>query len=373
MDLIRSRLYSQALVDSPFTRPEEVVDWMGCIQAQDFAQAKWALGLRVPGLKEASVDAAFNSGTLLRTHVLRPTWHFVLPADIRWMLALTAPRIKAFSAGMHRKLELDSKTFTRAKKVLTKALTEHTHLTRNQILPLFQKAGIRTDDIRSSFLMMDAELDGLICSGPRVGKQFTYALMDARVPVATRLSPDEALAELAWRYFRSRGPATIYDFAWWSGLTIGHGKKAVDLLKDRLEHVVHNGQAYWSADAAATRLKAAATPRPAAGIPRASRVLGAGAAAPRVSDAGVILLPAFDEFTVAYKDRSDLLHSDHLSKSAFGLKPVVLAQNRIQGIWRRTFKKNDLEVEVQPFGPITQRVETKIKKEIGHFKAFYRQ
>jgi hypothetical protein len=346
MDLIQSRLYSQALVDSPFTRPEEVVDWMGCIQAQDFAQAKWALGLRVPGLKEASVDAAFNSGTLLRTHVLRPTWHFVSPADIRWMLALTAPRIKAFSAGMHRKLELDSKTFTRAKKVLTKTLTEHTHLTRNQILPLFQKAGIRTDDIRSSFLMMDAELDGLICSGPRVGKQFTYALMDARVPVATRLSPDEALAELAWRYFRSRGPATIYDFAWWSGLTIGHGKKAVDLLKDRLEHVVHNGQAYWSADAAA---------------------------APGVSDPGVILLPAFDEFTVAYKDRSDLLHSGHLSKAAYGLKPVVLAQNRIQGIWRRAFKKNDLEVEVQPFGPITQRIETKIKKEIRRFKAFYRQ
>lgn len=369
MDLIRSRLYSQALADSPFTNPAEVVDWMGCIQAQDYAQAKWALGLRVPGLKEASVDKAFNSGTILRTHVLRPTWHFVLPADIRWMLALTAPRIKAFSAGMHRKLELDSKTFTRAKKVLAKALTVHTHLTRNQILPLFQKAGIRTDDIRSSFLMMDAELDGLICSGPRVGKQFTYALMDARVPAATRLSPDEALAELAWRYFRSRGPATIYDFAWWSGLTIGHGKKAVDLLKDRLEHVVLNGQAYWSAGAAVTRL--GATVRPAAG--NASRPTASNARTARGAEARVFLLPAFDEFTVAYKDRSDLLHSSHQSQAAFGLKPVILAQNKIQGIWRRELSKGEILVETQPFGEFGKGVESKLAKEVKRFKQFYAQ
>jgi hypothetical protein len=369
LDLIHKRLRSQALVDSPFTKPAQLVDWMGCIQSQDYAQAKWALGLRVPGLTEMQVDSAFNAGVVLRTHVLRPTWHFVLPADIRWMLSLTAPRIKAFSAGMHRKLELDQKTLTRAKKVLEKELSKHGVLTRNQILPLFQKAKIRTDDIRSSFLLIDAELDGLICSGPRIGKQFTYALMDARVPQGRDLKGDQALAELAWRYFRSRGPATIHDFAWWSGLTIGHGKRAIDILTDRLEHIVLNGQAYWAAsldrapiaseDFAAPGARAAAT---------GSRVSGTSRAA--TSGSRVFLLPAFDEFTVAYKDRSDILHSEHYTQAAYGLKPVILAQDQIQGTWRRELQKKEIVVETQAFEVFGKGLETKITKEVKRFKKF---
>ena len=180
IDIPSHRLFSQHIRQTTFTRPEEIVGWMGAVQAQDFAGAKWALGLRVPGLTDAAIEQAFDAGIILRTHVLRPTWHFILPADLRWMLALTSPRVNAYNATYYRKFELDDSTFKRSNARLGQVLQGGKAQTRPELESALTGAGIRTDDLRGTLLVMRAELDGLLCSGPRQGKQFTYMLLEER-------------------------------------------------------------------------------------------------------------------------------------------------------------------------------------------------
>ena len=214
--IIECRLVNQQLTNSRFTTAAQLVDWMGCIQSQDFAASKWAIGNRIDNITEAQIDKEFNEGKILRTHILRPTWHFVTPDDIAWMLKLTAPRIRAFSKSYLSKLNLDKKVLNRSKNIIAKALRDGNQLSRQQLMVLLKKAKVNTDDIRSTFIMMEAELDGLICSGGRQGKQFTYALLEERVPKIKRLNDEAPVAKLAKKYFTSHGPATKYDFAWWS-------------------------------------------------------------------------------------------------------------------------------------------------------------
>ena len=314
-----------------------IVARMGCLQSQDFHMAKWALGVRNPQLTEASIDADFNKGKILRTHVLRPTWHFVLPADIRWMLRLTAPRIRAFCKGLYRKLEIDEPVLKRSKRILEKTLTAEGFCTREQLAARLVKGKVNTDDIRLAFLLMDAELEGLICSGPRQGKQFTYALLEERVPGApTYLEEPEAIAELAKRYFTTRGPATLQDFAWWSGLTQGKAKIGIELNKGHLACVVSEGQAYWFADAA-DKNPGAARKNP-------------GAASPAKKAPAVHLLPAYDEYTVSYKDRSDILHLRYQKPPGLNLlKPIVVVNGQFAGTWKRTLFKDTVKVDIDPY------------------------
>ena len=216
-EMLFARLQCQGITDARFRDAESLVGWMGCVQAQDFGQAKWAVGMRCSAegadagtpLTETEIDTAFNEGRILRTHVLRPTWHFVLPADIGWLLRLTAPRVKAFCQPYHRKLGIDAAVLKRSKTIMVKALEEGGQLTRVELAGLLRAAKMDTSDIRMNFLLIDAELDGLICSGARKGKQFTYALLDERVGCQGSLrqveSSEAALAELTRRYFRSRG------------------------------------------------------------------------------------------------------------------------------------------------------------------------
>lgn len=185
---------------------------MGAVQSQDFAAAKWAIGLRLPESKDTEIERVFNDGEILRTHVLRPTWHFVAPEDIRWMLALTAPRVNQCISYYYRKLELDAAVFKKSNEIIIKALEGGSQLTRAKLMLKLEQAGILTNDLRSNHLMIRAELDAVVCSGARKGKQFTYALLEERVPPAKTLSRDEALAELSARYFTSHGAATLQDF-----------------------------------------------------------------------------------------------------------------------------------------------------------------
>ena len=172
-----------------------MVAGLGAVQAQDYPAALWALGLRADGATEAVVEQALTAGTILRTHVMRPTWHFVSPADIRWLLALTAPRVKALLAYYDRKLEVDAALLAHSRTVLTQALQGGRHLTRTELGTRLEQAGIAGGDLpRLGHLMMHAELDGLLCSGARRGKQFTYALLEERVPPAPPFTREEALA-----------------------------------------------------------------------------------------------------------------------------------------------------------------------------------
>src|SRR5215216_1744383 len=245
LNIVEHRLHNQLLSQTKLTHPNQVVASLGAVQSQDYAGAKWALALRMEGLPDAAIDTAFNEGKILRTHILRPTWHFVTPEDIRWMLMLSAPRVHVGNAFMYRQLELDKAIIKKGYAVLEKALEGSQYLTRTELGSIFEKAGILAEGQRLAYLMMSAELDGIICSGPRRGKQFTYALLEERAPKVRVLDPDEALAEFTKRYFSTRGPATLHDFTWWSGLTMADAKKGLELVKPRFEGEVIDGKTYW--------------------------------------------------------------------------------------------------------------------------------
>jgi winged helix DNA-binding protein len=322
-DITRQRLINQQIISPQFSNPADLVSWMGAVQSQDFAAAKWALGLRLPDTTDKDIELAFNKGEILRTHMMRPTWHFVAPGDIRWLLKLTAPRVIAIINNSGRKLGLDEVIFKRTNKLIAKALNGM-HLTRTEIEAMLNKAGIVTGDLHMIHLMMRAELDGLICSGPRKGKQFTYALLEERVPQAKQLEKDEALAELTGRYFISHGPATVQDFVWWSGLKTTDAMAGIQMRKSKLERETINGQTYWFSD-----------PFRSTGTKRTAR-----------------LLPNFDEYMVAYKDRNLLVDNKkgyEIPGPSVLLNNAVLIDGMIVGTWKRAIKKDNVEVAINHF------------------------
>lgn len=298
---------------------------LGAVQAQDYAGAQWALGLRLSNVNETQIEQAFTEGRLLRTHVLRPTWHFVTPADIRWLLALTATRVHAANAAYYRKSELDGAIFTRSQKALTKALRDGKQLTRDELRAALHDAGINTEgDFRMNYLMMNAELNGIVCSGARRGKQFTYALLEERVPPTKAWERAEALAELVRRYFATRGPATLQDFAWWSGLTMADAKQGVAQIASELAHEVIEGKTYWFAPA---------TPPPA---PLTTPVAH--------------LLPNYDEYFIGFKDRRAMMQTLQAYppvelQQSLGTHIVVI-DGQVVGGWKRTQKRSEVVIEL---------------------------
>ncbi len=326
LDITSYRLHNQRISQTDITNPTDVVYWFGAVQSQDFAGAKWALGLRTDGLSEADVDRAFADGSILRTHVMRPTWHFVTPADIRWMLALTAPRVRALLAYNDRQLEIDSVIVKKSDDVLAKTLQGGKQLTRPELGAALQKSKINTDGLRLTHLVMHAELDGVICSGARQGKQFTYALLEERVPPAQMLEHDEAVIELARRYLASHGPATLKDFIWWSSLSALDAKRGWEAIKPEFEHEVINDETYWFA---ATTLT------------------------PGRRGVKAYLLPNYDEYTVGYTDRSaifDTAHTDKLdARGSVLAQHVILAAGRVIASWKRTLQKGSVAIETAPF------------------------
>jgi hypothetical protein len=326
LDITGARLHNQGLSDARFTRPQDAVRWLVAVQAQDYAGAKWALALRMRRATDAAVERAFAAGAILRTHVMRPTWHFVTPADIRWMLALTAPRVKAAMASYNRRLGLDAAVFRRSHRALARALRGGTQLTRQELKRVLQRAGVHADGVqRLAHLMMEAELDGVICSGARRGKEFTYALLDERVPPSRPLARDEALAELTRRYFTSRGPAQVQDFAWWSGLTMADARAGLALVDSRLAHDIAGGKTYW--------FSSSMHPSPP------SRT--------------AYLLPLYDEYLIAYKDRSAALALHPWQRIADRdpfASPLVIG-GRVAGGWQGTLEKHKLLVRLTHLAP----------------------
>lgn len=326
LEIAHRRLYNQRLAGNSFERPEEAVGWLGAVQAQDYGGAKWALGQRTAGVTNADLDRLFNEGAILRTHMLRPTWHFVLPEDIGWMLKLTSPRVHAVNAYYYRKLELDEEVFRRSEGVIRRALEGGKQLTRTELAQGLDEAGIEASGQRLAYVIMRAELDGVICSGGLRGKQFTYGLLAERVgqrKVRT-LEGEESLAELTRRYFKSHGPATAQDFMWWSGLSGAEVKAGLELVKGELEQRVREGKTYW---------------------------LAAPAGKVEINRPVVHLLPNYDEHLVAYKD-----HSASFDPAVFKtldptsevlLAHVVVLDGQVVGGWKRTLHKDEVRVSVK--------------------------
>jgi hypothetical protein len=323
MRIVSERLHNQRLSSAGFKEAVDVVRWLGAVQAQDFAAAKWALGLRMRSATDAAIEEAYNEGQILRTHLMRPTWHFVAPDDIRWLLELTAPRVNARAGPNFRKYELDDGVFKKTNKVLTNALKGGKHLTRAELRAALNRSGIAADDIiRLAHIMLRAELDGVVCSGRRRGKQFTYALIDERVPAAPALTRDEALAKLTSRYFTSHGPATLQDFVWWSGLTVSDAKRGVQMIDTQLRTELVHDKSYW--------------------LPRSKTTLQPGSA---------YLLPAFDEYNVAYKDRAAVveLNDTHPQLSTWDLLgPTVIVDGKVAGNWKATLAQQSVTITVTP-------------------------
>ena len=331
VDIAQRRLRNQRVTGEPFDTPEDLVRWLGAVQSQDYPAAKWAIALRQRDTTDVDLDRAFNEGAILRTHVMRPTWHFVLPEDIRWMLELTGPRVTAGLKSRRRQLELDEATFARSNDVLAKALQGGKHLLRQEVRDILQQSGVDVTGIeRLNHIILQAELEMVLCSGALRGKQQTYALLDERAPRAKSLPREEALALLTRRYFTSHGPATLKDYVWWSGLTTAAAREGIEMVGPDVVSEEIDGQTYW---------------------------LGAGSPPAANSPAQVHLLPNFDEFGVGYADRSAHFDEEHTSNvlllGGLALGNIVVAGGQIKGEWKRTLGKN-LLIEVRLFARLNR-------------------
>ena len=191
------RIYNQQIAATKFKSAGELLGWMGAMQAQDYPQAKWAIGARLPHLTEKQIDSAFNQGEIFRTHLMRPTWHFVSANDIYWLLELTARQIKSAMKARNRDLGLTESVFGKSQEIIGKAMEGNHSLTRDEISLQLNRAGISTDENRLSHILMEAEIDGIVCSGGIRGKKQTHALLSERVPVKKTYAKEEALALLA--------------------------------------------------------------------------------------------------------------------------------------------------------------------------------
>lgn len=312
-ELILRRLSNQQITSTDYKTPGELIHWMIAMQSQEYSMAKWAVGLRLKKLREADIEMAFNEGSILRTHLLRPTWHFVSPADIRWLLKLTAPRIKAIMKYYFSKNELDPKTLKRSKQLLEENLTGGRYQDRAALKSLLEKSGIRINGERLSLILMDAELEAIICSGPRVRKQFSYALLEERVPVQKNLSRGESLESICRGYFQSRGPATLQDFVYWSGLTVKDAIQGADSLgRSFLKENIQGKEYIFSEE----------------NIPA------------KMNRFGSLLLPVYDEYGMSYKDKGALhLRGRNEKKGAWGTNSFahgLVIRGRFIGTWKKS-------------------------------------
>jgi hypothetical protein len=347
-DVAKLRLENQQLAGSKLKTVQGIVGWMGAMQAQDFNMAKWAIGVRLPGSTERTVRESLDKGEILRTHLLRPTWHFVSADDIHWLLELTAPHIKASLRSRHNALGLTREICAESNGIIRGELSGGKFLSRNEMIAALKQAKMGLNDPQAYYhLLLNAELDGVICSGAIKEKEPTYALLAGRAPKKKALNRNEALAELAKRYFTSHGPATVQDFAWWSGLPVTNAKKALEMAHPDLASETIGPQLYWLAKSFS----------PHDGIDKDD----------------VVLLPAFDEFILSYKDRSAAIPRDLQKKaiSANGIfRPVILLNGQAIGIWKRTIKKNEAIIGARFFRAADKKIRGLLAKEAAHYGRF---
>ena len=338
-------MYGHRLWGPPLETPEAVVGSFAAMQAQEFVPAKWSVAQRATGVTESAMDRAFADGTILRTHVVRPTWHFVRREDIRWLLDLTSPRVNQLNAYYYRKFGLDDQTFATCNSLFRKTLKGGRQLTRKELTDVLEKAGVKASGLHLGYILMRAELDAVLVSGALSGRQQTYALFDDRVPDARTLDRDAALAELVQRYFAMRGPATIKDFTLWSSLTVADAKRGLDMLKPRLEQLVVNGRTYWS-------------------VPPVDAAV--------LTFPVVDLLQGYDEYVMSYSESKDVLF--RAGQPGGGGQPAylhtVLLNGQMIGHWRHTPKGRSVVVETAFYRRLTAGEQKALESAVNRFGRF---
>jgi hypothetical protein len=320
--VLRHRLATQRLHGVTLPSAADVVRLLGCVQSQEYAHALWSLGMRSSAPTVADVQAEFDSGEFLRTHILRPTWHFVAAEDIRWILKVTAPRVQQLNQTIYRQAGLDPDTRDRGITVIVDELGGGRYRTRAELGRALAERGVASQGLVGrglwlAYSVMHAELEGVICSGPTRGTQQTYALLDERAPRSAGVVGDSA--ELARRFFMGHGPASIQDLARWSSLTIGQCRDAVAATKDQLDNVSVEGVELWF------------DPEPPPVEPS--------------SDA--LLLPLYDEVTLSYPLINFPQADGHPHRPGEDLFVgcVIIAETNV-GTWRRTVQGRRMIMEI---------------------------
>ncbi|AIQ69663.1 winged helix DNA-binding domain-containing protein [Paenibacillus graminis] len=345
---IAYRRLANQLINSPISlEPEEVVRRLGALQAQDYLQAVWAVGLRTPSATLAAVERAIAEGKIVLTWTLRGTIHCVPPEDVKWLLRLSGPRLLKQAVRRMAQLELDEGTLERSRKIIYNALKSGGSIRRPDLLALLEGEGIRTEGQRGYHILWHSAYSGLICFGPRNGKQQTFVLLDKWVEHSRQLSFEESLSELALRYFTAHGPATVKDLAWWAGITLTEARAGLEAVKPKLISEIITGAEYWMP----------ATP-----------------AETQLPSKEVQLLPGFDEYILGYNDRSAVLEPEtapRIVPSNNGVfLPAIAADGQILGTWKRTVKTKGIELKFSPFEPLEHKWREKLMQAAERYAAF---
>lgn len=346
MDLISQRLNNQELLNSSSATAEELVQWLGAMQAQDLPMALWAIGVRRPSLNQSAVIDSINGGAIIRTHVMRPTWHLVAADEIHWMLQLTAQSIKNTLKSRHKQLEIGEPLLHQVYKLFDDSFKDTEFVSRQQLFDRLKSEGIALHDNRGAHFLLLAELDGLLCSGKVSKNETTYALYDQRIKIKTKLTREEAIHRLTKLYFQSHGPATLEDYCWWSGLNKTEARQGLASWRGDLETVNLNSATYYLFSK----------------IPQYS-----------CKARPVLLIPAYDEIIISYADRSAMLSSvlqpDVISANGF-FRPVIMLEGKVSGLWKIIKQKRSIKLEINWFKTPTKKIINIIQQEASHLGKF---
>jgi hypothetical protein len=348
-ELLNMRLYNQLLSVHPLKEPHEIVSRMGAIQAQALDMAKWAIGARLDAKTVKDVEKALNTGKIIRTHTLRPTWHFVTAEDFHWMFDLSNPRLKPVYISYSRMRGADESFIARAVPKVEKILTGGKHLTKVEIGKILHTEKIATDTTLLNQIISRAEMEGILCNGRVQGNRQTFTLVDEWAPRKQTLSKEEALKRLAGKFFTGHGPATVHDFAWWSGLSLTECRQAIDMIKDSLIHETVNGRDF---------------------------LMRSDIQSPPANHTSALLLPPFDEFVVSYKNRSEMIRDACYGKvmTKNGLfSPTIMLNGEIVGSWKKTMAKGISRIELSFFEKTPQKIQDIFRPEIKRLEKFYAQ
>lgn len=347
IDIAYHRLQNQSIHPASFQQPRQIVAHFGAMQAQDRSGVKWAIGLRC-GTNDTAVEQAIEDKLIIRTWLLRGTLQVVAAEDIHWMLNLLGPRIISQSARRLRQLELDDQTLSRSFHILTTEINQKGPRTRSQLVAALEQEGIAAQGPRAYHILRQAALAGLICFGSTQGKEDSFLLLEEWVSAASQIEGEEALAEIAHRYFKSHGPATLDDFAWWSGLTKTNARLGLELCKPRIRSELIGGKTHW--------------------LPQKEL-------APRGIEPIAFLLPAFDEYYLGYTKRGAIIDAsfDIKAVSSSGVfRPMLIVNGQIVGTWKRTMKSRSLLIVLNLFRPLSGD-ETKAINEAARLYGSYHE
>lgn len=344
-EIAARRLHSQRLLEPAFSDPAAVVRWFGAMQAQEYPICLWAPASRLPATTETAMERALAERTILRTWPMRGTVHFVPAEDTRWMVELMASRAVGRYRSFYQRLGLTDEIFARSRAIFEHALRDGEPMTRRDLYALLRQNGIETADMRGVFIASQLAHQGLIVSGPFDGKQPTFVWLDAWAPNQRALSREEGLATIVRRYLRSHGPATVKDFVWWTGLTVADARAGLSAINAELASEDVDGQTYYWYDDA--------LPVPTTPVVR--------------------LVPPFDEYLVAYKDRSAVIHPGWQAISPrvdlLGVC-LVIVDGQVVGCWTQARKKTTVEVAMTLFRPLDSDEQAALDAQLSRYGAF---